>query len=84
MVVAREIWNSQTGNLWEIIRLPYVCHTSGDTDKLIKIISCVFPILFYSSLVRAIRPPNKDFLLCVQIALEARSKVVSRTGFSFA
>lgn len=50
----------------------------------LKIISCVFPILVYSSLVRAIRPPNKDFLLCVQIALEARSKVVSRTGFSFA
>ena len=59
-------------------------HTWGIFFHRLKIISCVFPILFYSSLVRAIRPPNKDFLLCVQIALEARSKVVSRTGFSFA
>jgi hypothetical protein len=60
------------------------CALWGIFFHRLKIISCVFSILVYSSLVRAIRPPNKDFLLCVQIALEARSKVVSRTGFSFA
>lgn len=68
---------------WEIRGKSYVCHTSGDTDKLIKIISCVFPILVYSSLVRKLHLVDKKrFLAVCSIATEPLGGATSG-GFSF-
>ena len=58
-------------------------HLGGIFFTFLKIIVAKFVFLVYGSLVRALLPPNKDFLLWF-IGNEARSEVVAWTGFSFA